>query len=91
MLTNSKQDNRDAKHNCICTVPPAGLSEWLATERCMALMSQSRQLQFSGLQLKNEHEIVVETIIPSQLKHIFNVTRFKPSLHVFTISLCFYT
>ena len=34
-------------------------------------MIQSRQLQFSGVELKDEHEMVVETTNYSQLKPIF--------------------
>ncbi len=49
----------------------AGLSELMSIQHLMALMRKSRQLQFSGMHPKDEHEMVVETLTSSNLKHIF--------------------
>ncbi|UOH76394.1 ethanolamine ammonia-lyase subunit EutC [Acinetobacter schindleri] len=50
----------DALRNCISNVRPAGLSYPLAIQRLIALMQKSCTLQRSGVQLKDEHETLVE-------------------------------
>lgn len=50
----------DAMRNCISNVRPAGLDEVTAVQRLMALMRKSKQLQLSGVNLKDEHEMVIE-------------------------------
>ena len=58
----------DAKRNCISNVRPAGLSIHIATQRLMSLMRNSKQLGFSGVKLKDEHEIQqVEGAAPTRL------------------------
>ncbi|QIO08737.1 ethanolamine ammonia-lyase subunit EutC [Acinetobacter lanii] len=47
----------DSKRNCISNVRPAGLSIPIATQRLMNLMRQSNKLGYSGVNLKDEHEI----------------------------------
>ncbi|MEG0406827.1 MAG: ethanolamine ammonia-lyase subunit EutC [Acinetobacter sp.] len=47
----------DAKRNCISNVRPAGLSIPIATQRLMSLMRGSKKLGFSGVELKDEHEV----------------------------------
>ncbi|KAF7276011.1 hypothetical protein GWI33_011010, partial [Rhynchophorus ferrugineus] len=54
----AKTGCHDAMRNCISNVRPAGLAIPVAAQRLMALMKQSHQLQFSGVNLKDEHEIV---------------------------------
>ncbi|RZJ22974.1 ethanolamine ammonia-lyase subunit EutC [Acinetobacter sp. UBA3106] len=68
---NAYQGCPDAKRNCISNVRPAGLSDLVAIQRLIALMRKSRQLQFSGVHLKDEHEMLVETHTSSNLKRIF--------------------
>lgn len=48
----------DAKRNCISNVRPAGLSIPIATQRLMSLMRSSKKLGYSGVDLKDEHEVV---------------------------------
>lgn len=48
----------DAKRNCISNVRPAGLSIPIATQRLMSLMRGSKKLGYSGVDLKDEHEMV---------------------------------
>ncbi|WP_110975884.1 MULTISPECIES: ethanolamine ammonia-lyase subunit EutC [unclassified Acinetobacter] len=48
----------DAKRNCISNVRPAGLSILIATQRLMSLMRGSKKLGYSGVELKDEHEMV---------------------------------
>jgi len=50
----------DAMRNCISNVRPAGLPILIATQRLIALMKKSLQLDFSGVNLKDEHEMTVE-------------------------------
>jgi len=50
----------DAMRNCISNVRPAGLPILVATQRLIALMKKSLQLDFSGVNLKDEHEMTVE-------------------------------
>jgi len=50
----------DAMRNCISNVRPAGLPILIATQRLIALMRKSLQLDFSGVNLKDEHEMTVE-------------------------------
>jgi ethanolamine ammonia-lyase small subunit len=47
----------DAKRNCISNVRPAGLSIPVAVQRLIALMKKSKQLGFSGVNLKDEHQL----------------------------------
>ncbi len=47
----------DAKRNCISNVRSAGLSIPVAVQRLMALMKKSKQLGFSGVNLKDEHQL----------------------------------
>jgi ethanolamine ammonia-lyase small subunit len=48
----------DAKRNCISNVRPAGLSILVAVQRLMSLMRGSKKLGYSGVDLKDEHEMV---------------------------------
>ena len=48
----------DAKRNCISNVRPAGLSIPVAVQRLMSLMRGSKKLGYSGVDLKDEHEMV---------------------------------
>ena len=48
----------DAKRNCISSVRPAGLSIAIAVQRLMNLMKKSNELGYSGVNLKDEHEVV---------------------------------
>lgn len=68
---NAYKGCHDAMRNCISNVRPAGLSELIAIQRLMALMKKSRQLQLSGVKLKDEHEMVVESVAQTNLKRIF--------------------
>lgn len=61
----------DAMRNCISNVRPAGLSSQIAIQRLTALMRKSRQLQLSGVQLKDEHEMTVESQGTSHLERLF--------------------
>lgn len=57
----------DSKRNCISNVRPAGLSIPIATQRLMNLMRQSNKLGYSGVHLKDEHEIEqVESSTPQK-------------------------
>ncbi|WP_336151118.1 ethanolamine ammonia-lyase subunit EutC [Acinetobacter pittii] len=47
----------DAKRNCISNVRSAGLSIPVAVQRLIALMKKSKQLGFSGVNLKDEHQL----------------------------------
>lgn len=47
----------DSKRNCISNVRSAGLSIPVAVQRLMALMKKSKQLGFSGVNLKDEHQL----------------------------------
>lgn len=47
----------DSKRNCISNVRPAGLSIPIATQRLLNLMKNSKQLGFSGVNLKDEHQV----------------------------------
>ncbi|OUY09164.1 ethanolamine ammonia-lyase subunit EutC [Acinetobacter populi] len=55
----AKTGCHDAMRNCISNVRPAGLPILVAAQRLLALMSQSLKLQFSGVHLKDQHEIAV--------------------------------
>lgn len=59
----------DSKRNCISNVRPAGLSINIAIQRLMNLMRNSKQLGYSGVKLKDEHEIqqVKSTVLPRLL------------------------
>jgi ethanolamine ammonia-lyase small subunit len=63
----AKSGYLDSKRNCISNVRPAGLSIPIATQRLMNLMRQSEQLGYSGVNLKDEHEVEqVETSAPQK-------------------------
>lgn len=47
----------DAQRNCISNVRTAGLSIPIATQRLIKLMKNSKQLGFSGVDLKDEHQV----------------------------------
>lgn len=47
----------DSKRNCISNIRPAGLSIPIATQRLMNLMRQSKILGYSGVKLKDEHQV----------------------------------
>ena len=53
----AKSGYLDSKRNCISNVRPAGLSIPIATQRLMNLMRQSNKLGYSGVNLKDEHEV----------------------------------
>lgn len=53
----AKTGCHDAMRNCISNVRPAGLPILVAAQRLLALMSKSLKLQFSGVHLKDEHEM----------------------------------
>ena len=46
----------DAERNCISNIRPAGLSIPIATQRLIELMKKSKELQLSGIYLKDEHQ-----------------------------------
>jgi len=48
----------DSKRNCISNIRPAGLSIPVATQRLMALMKKSKQIGMSGVNLKDEHQLL---------------------------------
>ncbi|WP_216934700.1 MULTISPECIES: ethanolamine ammonia-lyase subunit EutC [unclassified Acinetobacter] len=54
----------DALRNCISNVRPAGLAYLLAIRRLVELMRKSCELQFSGVQLKDEYETPVDVQHP---------------------------
>lgn len=57
----------DSKRNCISNVRPAGLAIPIATKRLMNLMRSSEKLGYSGVNLKDEHEIEqVENYTPQK-------------------------
>lgn len=60
----------DAKRNCISNVRPAGLSIPIAMQRLMNLMKKSNALGYSGVNLKDEHEVASIEQRP-QVKKIF--------------------
>lgn len=68
---NAYKGCHDAMRNCISNVRAAGLSEPVAIQRLMALMRKSRQLQLSGVKLKDEHEVIVEPFAQATAKRIF--------------------
>ncbi|RLZ08176.1 ethanolamine ammonia-lyase subunit EutC [Acinetobacter sp. 2JN-4] len=49
----------DSERNCISNVRTAGLSIEIAAQRLFALMKKSKQIQRSGVALKDEHQIPV--------------------------------
>ena len=53
----AKSGSLDSKRNCISNIRPAGLSIPIATERLINLMRQSELLGYSGVNLKDEHEV----------------------------------
>lgn len=68
---NAYKGCHDALRNCISNVRPAGLSSQIAIQRLIALMRKSRQLQLSGVQLKDEHEMTVESQETTHLERLF--------------------
>lgn len=55
----AKSGDLDSKRNCISNVRPAGLSIPIATQRLMNLMRKSKSLGYSGVKLKDDHEVEV--------------------------------
>jgi ethanolamine ammonia-lyase small subunit len=51
----------DSSRNCISNVRPAGLSIQIATQRLMALMRNSFKLQLSGVDLKDDHVVPLQS------------------------------
>lgn len=60
----------DAERNCISNIRSAGLNIPTAVQRLIALMSQSKQRQYSGVNLKDEHEIPIQ-VDPIPKAHLF--------------------
>lgn len=54
---NAKSGDLDSKRNCISNVRPAGLSIPIATLRLLSLIRRSKQLGYSGVNLKDEHQV----------------------------------
>ena len=66
----AKSGDLDSKRNCISNVRPAGLSIPIATQRLMNLMRKSKNLGYSGVNLKDDHQVeVLET--SHQQKRLF--------------------
>ncbi|OTG90583.1 ethanolamine ammonia-lyase subunit EutC [Acinetobacter sp. ANC 3813] len=61
----------DAMRNCISNVRPAGLSAQVALQRLVALMKKSAELGYSGVNLKDEHEIAAIVQAPNRPKQLF--------------------
>ena len=61
----------DAMRNCISNVRPAGLSTQLAIQRLLGLMNKSKQLGLSGVHLKDEHEMTIDTQDTTRPKRLF--------------------
>ncbi len=55
----AKSGDLDSKRNCISNIRPAGLSIPIATQRLMNLMRKSKSLGYSGVNLKDDHEVEV--------------------------------
>ena len=53
---NAKSGCLDSSRNCISNIRPAGLDIPIATQRLITLMKSSKQLQISGVNLKDEHQ-----------------------------------
>ena len=66
---NAKSGSSDAERNCISNIRPAGLSIQIATHRLINLMQNSQKLGYSGVNLKDDHEIptITQSQIPKQL------------------------
>lgn len=56
---NAQSSSHDAMRNCISNVRAAGLPINVAANRLLALMKKSRQLELSGVELKDEQELPV--------------------------------
>lgn len=67
---NASKSSVDANRNCISNIRPDGLSIQIATQRLVNLMKKSKQLGFSGVNLKDDHQIA-EIQQSSQTKLIF--------------------
>lgn len=61
----------DAMRNCISNVRPAGLSTHIAIQRLLGLMKKSKLLGLSGVQLKDEHEMALDTQDVARPKQLF--------------------
>jgi ethanolamine ammonia-lyase small subunit len=51
----------DADRNCVSNIRPEGLPPEAAAEKLFALLTQSRQRQLSGVGLKDEGELLIQT------------------------------
>ena len=56
----AKTGCHDAMRNCISNIRPAGLSINVAIQRLMHLMTASLAVGYSGVDLKDDHEMVLE-------------------------------
>lgn len=66
----AKTGSLDSQRNCISNIRPAGLSVYIATQRLVSLMTKSNTLGYSGVNLKDEHEVpILET--EHSLKKLF--------------------
>ena len=66
----AKSGDLDSKRNCISNVRPSGLSIPIATQRLMNLMRKSKNLGYSGVNLKDDYQVeVLET--SHQQKRLF--------------------
>lgn len=61
---NSQTGCLDSNRNCISNIRPAGLNIPIATQRLIELMKNSKKLQISGINLKDNHQ--TETVIAQQ-------------------------
>jgi ethanolamine ammonia-lyase small subunit len=62
---------QDAARNCISNIRPAGLSYPVATQRLLGLMQGSLQLGESGVNLKDQHEMVLDNTAPKNQTRLF--------------------
>jgi ethanolamine ammonia-lyase small subunit len=64
---NPKRGTEDSLRNCISNVRPEGLSYRLAAHKCFYLLSESQQIQLTGVSLKDRSsDIVLEESNPQQ-------------------------
>lgn len=60
----------DSERNCISNIRPAGLSIHIAVQRLLGLMQKSNEVQFSGVHLKDEHSLELESC-PQSTQRLF--------------------
>ena len=58
MVFNPKPGNTDANRNCVSNIRPDGLNFEAAAETLYYLLTRSRQLQISGVGLKDERQVL---------------------------------